>query len=218
MNSPQLTRLVLVISAAGILAGCATTGYQRAERAKTSMHSTRQQALGAKFQVTRTMNALQGVVGATESDLRPGYRKLVIELKFLEKAAARARWRAKAMRKHSASYFNGWAKEIESMLSEGIRTQSAQRRTQSIVSYRQIERAMQEVEAAYTPLLADMRDIQSHLKQDLTASGIAAVRGNAATARKDAAALQGRINALVAEIDRVASELMPRPGPQVTSQ
>ena len=189
------------------VAGCATTGYQRANKAGAGMTALRQELMFGRQQVTRTLNALNGLVGSEVGDLLPKYKAFESEVARLNKSGNNASWLAAVMRSNTAAYFEQWGKEIETIQNPQVRAESAKRRSETMRSYQQIEGPAREAAAAYDPLLRDLRDIQSHLKQDLTARGIAGARGFVSTATQDAAALQQKIGAVVGELDRIASEL-----------
>jgi hypothetical protein len=53
-------------------------------------------------------------------------------------------------------------------------------------------------------------DIQTALSKDLTEAGIAAVKPTAAKSIDDAGKLQNRIDALIAELNRVRDALSPK--------
>jgi hypothetical protein len=189
------------------MAGCATTGYQRANKAGTSIAALRQELVFGRQQVTRTLNALNSLVASEMGDLVPKFKAFGREVAQLNKSGNAASRRAATMRSKTAAYFEQWGKEIETIGNPQVRAESAKRRSETMRSYQQIEGPARDAAAAYNPLLRDLRDIQSHLKQDLTARGIAGVRGFVSTATQDAAVLQQKIDAVVGELDRIASEL-----------
>lgn len=202
-------RTVGICGAACVLmvAGCATTGYQRANKAGGSITALRGELMFGRQQVARTLNALNGLTASAVGDLLPKFKTFEREVAQLDKSGQRASRRAAAMRSKTAAYFEQWGKEIETIQNPQVRAESAKRRSETMRSYQQIEGPAREAAAAYDPLLRDLRDIRSHLKQDLTARGIAGARGFVSTATQDAAALQQKIDAVVGELDRIASEL-----------
>jgi len=210
--SRRVVSIILVGVVAALAAGCATTGYKRANKAASSMIATRVELQAGRQQVTRTLNALNTLVVAQAGDLRPKCQVFDREVAQLRKNGENARRRANAMRRSTAVYFEEWGKEIEAIRNAEIRRESVKRRSETMRSYQPIEAAARDATAAYEPLLADLRDIQSHLKQDLTARGIAGIRGFVAKATQDAAALQQKIDAVVTVLDRVASEINAQAG------
>ena len=194
------------------LVGCTTTGYQQAGKTANSMASTRDELLHTRQQIARTVGSLDKLVNDPGEDLRPEYIEFEKDIKTTKSFAKRVQSRANWMQKQGASYFAGWADEISSISNPDLQAQSDWRRKESIISWSNINLAMQEAADAYEPLLADLEDLQSALKQDLTAAGLEAVSGQVSATKRDAQALQKKINSVIMEIQRVTQEIAPTPG------
>jgi hypothetical protein len=169
--------------------------------------------VAGKQQVTETLNALNELVSMREGDLQAAYKAFNREVAELRRSGENVRWRGRTIRESTASYLDEWAKEIETIENPQVRAQSMKRREEAMKSYQGIEKPAQDAAAAYDPLLADLQDIQTLLNQDLTAQGIAGAKEFVAKAAQDAAALQQRLDTVIAEIDRVETEIKAKADP-----
>lgn len=209
--SKKLVPLVyLTISIFGMTAymvGCATTGQQRAAKATSSMRDTKDELVLTKEQIRATMASLNSLVGQPGTDLGTQYKQFVKEVKSTDKQAKKLRDHADTMNAQSGSYFEAWDKDLETIQNPDIRKRSEERRAAAFDSYKKIDTAMQSANEALDPFLADLRDIQRYLGNDLTAAGIAAISDVVKKADANATTVQERIDAVVAEIDRVSAEM-----------
>lgn len=193
-----------------LAAGCATTGYQRADRAVASMTGLRDELSQGKQQASQTIGTLNELVSAEEGDLRPAYKAFEKDVASLQRSAQSVQGWAGALAQNAATYFDAWGEQIETIQSEDLKLESTKRRSDAMQSYQGIEGPAGNAAAAYEPLLADLRDIQAHLGQDLTAKGTAGTRDFVAKATQDAATLEKKLDGLVAELDRVIAEINAR--------
>lgn len=206
-------RTWLGLTAATLMAaGCATTGYQRAEKTVKSIEATRAELAAGQDLIAETLVALDQLYGAGGGDLRPLHAQLGRHIRMLEQQAVAARRRAEAYRQNANAYVGAWADELAQIANPEIRDVSKARRGETIRNFGAIENAAAKAREAYQPLLEDLRGIHQFLGQDLTARGVSASAGQVAEARKEAAALQQRIDDLIAELDRVSREMTPSTG------
>lgn len=202
-------RILLASIAACIVAGCAQTGYQRAERTVQSMDSTRAELVAGREQVASTVSVLDQIFTAGAGDLRPLHQQLGRQIRTLENQANLARRRADAYRANADAYISAWADELVQIRNPAIRQVSEQRRREAMANFGAVEQGAAAVREAYRPFLDDLQGIHALLGQDLTAGGVAAASGQFDQAKQDAQVLQQRIAQLINELDRVASALIP---------
>ena len=194
---------------AGMAVGCATPGYQQAEKTASSMQATRSQVVAAGQQVMRTTATLDRMAKTT-GDLRPTYNQFVKDVKAIESLAGSAKWRADSYRKNASLYLDQWSQELAGMANDNIRATSAQRRAQVQAKFGAIERAAANTRRAYVPLLQDLTGMVQYLGQDLTVNSVAALQPQVKSAQVKAVELRRTMNELVRELDRVSGTLAPQ--------
>jgi hypothetical protein len=194
---------------AGLVGGCATQGYQKAERSAISMKDTKSEIQNAFGQVTTVIHSLDKVMNATVGDLRPMFKDFSSNVTTLEFAAEMARERALSMQTKTRNYFAAWAQEIESIQNPSIKSQSLQRYNSAKASYAKIEQTLFRTRDAYIPLISSLNDLKTAMNQDLTSSGVSASRAPYLKARQQGIALQSVLKESSAAIDEASRQLTP---------
>jgi hypothetical protein len=217
MSKRFIPFVYLVIFAFGMTAfmvGCATTGSKRAERATSSMRDTKDELVLTKDQVKATMTSLNTLVGQPGTDLGTQYKQFVREVKNTDKRATTLRKQTERMNAQSGSYFDTWQTELETIQNPDIRKRSEERRAKAFDSYKKIDTAVQAANESLVPFISDLQDIQRYLGNDLTAQGIAAISDVVKKTNTNAETVEKKLDAAIAEIDRVAGEMSYSMPPQ----
>lgn len=217
MSKRVIPFVYLVIFAFGMTAfmvGCATTGPQRQMKATSSMGDTKGELVLTKAQVRATMASLNSLVGQPGTDLGTQYKQFVREVKNTDKRATRLRKQTERMNTQSGSYFDTWQTELETIQNPDIRKRSEERRAKAFDSYKKIDTAMQGANESLVPFISDLQDIQRYLGNDLTAQGIAAISDVVKETNTNAETVEKKLDAAIAEIDRVAAEMAASKGSQ----
>lgn len=212
--NPFVYLVVFAFGMTAFMVGCASTGPQQATKTTSSMRDAKDELLLTKAQVRATMTSLNSLVGQSENDLRKQYDQFTKEVKSTDKQAKMLRDRAAKMNAQSGAYFETWEKNLETIQNPDIRKRSEERRAKAFDSYKKIDTAMQSTNEAFDPLLADLKDIQRYLGNDLTAQGIAAISEVVEKANANATVVEEKLDAMIAEIDRVAAEMSASKGSQ----
>lgn len=209
MNMQQTGRMMTVAALAAVVAGCVTTGYDRASKMSSRMQKTQQDVRMARSQVTVTFDALSTLLKAEVGDLRPLLASYDRELSRLQTMSQTARSRAQEIPEAGAAYFQAWAQEIDVMQDPQLREVNLKRHADVREDYRKVEQALVEVRDGYLPVISALTDIQTSLHQDLTASGIASVKPTEQKARQEAIKLQQQMTTAGEVIDAVVRKLAP---------
>jgi hypothetical protein len=196
-------------AAMALFSGCATTGYDKAERSAVSMGNTKAEIQNAYGQVTVVIKSLDKVMGAQVGDLRPLYEDFAAQVKMLQSAAESARSRALSMQAKNQDYFSTWAQEIENIQNPTMKSQSLQRYKTTQASYTKVEQTLFKTRDAYVPLISTLNDLQTAMGQDLTPSGISGLRPVSPKARQQAITLQGVMKESMAAIDAASRQMTP---------
>ena len=207
MSNKRWAVVAIGMAAAVLVSGCATTGYQKAEKSTVSMGNTKAEVQNAYGQVTLAVNALDKLMGAQVGDLRPLYESFAAEVKRLQSAAESARSRAQSMQVKNQDYFATWAQEIDNILDPAIKSQSLQRYKAAKASYLKVEQSLFKTGDACKPLISSLTDLQTAISQDLTPAGINAVRTPYTQARQKAIDLQKVMKDSMAAVDAASKQL-----------
>lgn len=118
------------------------------------------------------------------------------------------------MQAKGAAYFAKWDQEFANIQNEDIRKRSIAQKETVTKQVDKIRTAYAEVDITRRPLMADLTDIQTALKADLTRAGLDAVKPVAKKANKDAEPLTKAVDKLVEEsktLGFVMSAVAPQP-------
>ncbi len=206
-----ITLLGVALSAG--LAACATEEEQavnRAEQTADSLSDVRIEATAGKKQLEATTQALGKLTSQTGDNLRPGFEAYMKELARLQVQADRAKARADDLTARAKAYIDKWQQDAAKLQNPDLKKEADARRARIKSSIAGIQAAARAAGDAYRPLVQNLMDIQTALSNDLTEGGIAAVKPTAAKAIDDAGKLQNRLDALIAELNRVRDELAPK--------
>ena len=189
------------------VAGCATSTYQRADRAAASMADTRQMLAEGRRQISVTVGALDRLASLTDQDLSQQFRGFSDQVLGTERMANRVGQQANSMRNRSESYFAAWEREMEGFNNPEIRQLSEDRRAETMAQYDKLTQSMDDVRESFVPFLEDLKDIQRHLSADLSKAGITSAEGLVLEAKRTAQAIQQKIGISLSELDRVSALL-----------
>jgi chromosome segregation ATPase len=213
MSARNFVITLLGVALSAGVAGCATEEEQavkRAEQTAASLSDVLIEVTAGKKQLDATTQALGKLTSQTGGHLRPGFETYMKELARLQVQADRAKARADDLYARADAYIDKWQQDATKLQNPDLKKEAEVRRTKIKSSIAAIQTAARAAGDAYRPLLQDLTDIQTALSNDLTEAGIAAVKPTAATAIDDAGKLQSRIDALIAELNRVRDELSPK--------
>ena len=90
-----------------------------------------------------------------------------------------------------------------------IRKLAGERKTKLQATFGNIRTSLEPVRDSFTSWLANLKDLQKYLSQDLTIGGIDAAKELIAKARKDGAAVQQGIDVVIAELNTVVATITP---------
>lgn len=184
------------------LAGCASGEKQSGKRtglANDSLFEIRNEVANARKQHEATIAALNKLVAQGSGNRRANFELYMKEVARLQAQADKARARADDLHARPDAYIARWQEEVPRA-----------RRARSRLTIAGVQAAARAAGIAYGPLLQDLRDVQTALGNDLTDAGVTAVKPAATRATADAGVLQGHLDALLAEVDRLRGEVSPR--------
>ena len=207
--------------AAAWLSGCASTSYDKADSASESLHRAALEINAENRAIDFTMASLDDLANKPAGDLKPQFERFNSALDLLVDCSHRAEAAAARANKKTAEYFNAWDKESARISYEAVRDQSASRKAQVADELGNVNRRYHENQAVVEPLISYLEDIRRALSVDLTAGGVASVRGLAENANQNAQKVQlalGRISEdYVASAGRMSTVVAQGQGERRTS-
>ena len=212
MNSKiKVVRNVAAMACLGalVVAGCSTTGPERAARAAASMETVKAEVEKVNGQIDVTLAALNDLVSKPQENLKPQFDAYTQAVKELEAQAKLVGQRADDMRASGAAYFEAWEKSSTEITNPELRQHSEQRHAKLQQSFQTISEEYTQSQEKFGPFLASLADIQKLLSMDLTSNGLTLVTDLVKKANADGAAAKEEIEAVAKELGNVARLLAP---------
>jgi hypothetical protein len=202
------SRLLLVmLLGAGIGLGCASTGIKRSTQASTTMHTMDSVIKLVVVQLDATGASLDELVKPGQSDVRTAfdlYTGNVSKIETLEKEFAKS---ADEMEVRGRTYLKEWQRDGNQYKNPQIRDLSEQRHQEIREIYGTIAQNSIGVKEAFKAYVAEAKEIQKYLSNDLTTRGLEAIVPIAGNSVLDGEILKNSIRDIQIAIERSKTEM-----------
>jgi hypothetical protein len=198
------TMLIVVVL---IVAGCASTGMQRSEKATTTMQTVDDNIKLIVVQLDATGASLAELMKPGQSDVKKAFELYTTNVTKMEKMEKDFAKHAKEMKTRGANYFTEWQKKGDQYENPEIQALSEQRRIELGEIYGKIAENSLGMDEAFKAYVSDVKEIQSFLSNDLTSKGIEAITPISRKAVTDGNRLKREINKLQLSIEAARSEM-----------
>jgi hypothetical protein len=211
-TQPIRTLTLAAFSVAGLLlasADAAAAGYKLADKVGTSIAEFRDEIVDVKEAVDVTVAALSKVVADATVDPRKAYKEFDKSVPRIDSAAAKARKRAEDMKARGKQYFDQWEKDLAGVNDPEIRKLAEERRAKLQAAFGNIKTSMEPARDQFNAWLANLKDLQKYLSQDLTIGGIDAAKELIGKSKKEGAEVQQTLDTVIAELNTVVATITP---------
>jgi hypothetical protein len=210
--------VLLFVGAVTCLGGCSTTGIERSARATSTMRAVEGDFRQVPVQVDATSAALNELIRPGQVDVKRAYDSYAEKVSAMQKLGNKLDAHSAEMKARGRDYFEEWEKQGGSYSNPQIRELSEQRRADLSQAYSRVSEASIGARASLDTYLADLKEIQSYLSNDLTPKGLQAIAPIARTAMQDGDRLKDSVQPVLAAIDAAKSGMarggVPLPAPQ----
>ena len=193
-----------------VLLGC-SSGVKRSSQAMSSAESLKRECISLQGQIGKTIQSLDGVVAAKETDLRPAYRKYVSEMKTLKSQAKKVASRSQKLKKTNQKYLDEWEKGMQDVQNPELRKQATQRRAEASLRFEETKDEFDRIRADYDLFEKDLREIQVALDNDLNPAGVTSVESVIQQAKKNSEPLKKDIETIITALDKITAALSRKP-------
>jgi len=198
------TILIVVVL---IVAGCASSGMQRSEKATTTMQTMDDEIKLVVVQLDATGASLNELMKPGQSDVKKAFELYSANVSKMEKLEKDFAKHAKEMKTQGANYFDEWQKQGDKYENPEIQALSEQRRRELGEIYGKIAENSVGMDEAFKAYVSDVKEIQSFLSNDLTSKGIEAIAPISRKAVTDGNRLKREINKLQLSIEAARAEM-----------
>lgn len=213
MKSQTIRSLGLVALGIGslLLAGsnAGAAGYKLADKVGKGIAEFRDEIVDVKKAVDQTMASLDKIVADASVDPRKAFKEFDKSVPKIDSAAATAKKRADDMRERGKDYFDKWEKDLAGVSDPDIRKLAEERKVKLQTTFANIKTKLEPARDQFQGWLANLKDLQKYLGQDLTISGIDAAKELIAKSRKEGVEVQSTLDTVIAELNSVVAAITP---------
>lgn len=162
---------MLAMVAAGLVAGCASTGVKRTDNLAASVDAAKrnlQSANASILNVTTTLSLIQ----KEETLLADTYPVLKKQVAEVASAAERVKKGNLAVEKAGKNNYDFWKMELSAVQDENLKKQSTKRMESSLKEHEDQLKMLKDTEAVLDPLVTTLSDIVKCLDLDLSKEGV----------------------------------------------
>jgi predicted nucleic acid-binding Zn-ribbon protein len=195
-----------------LLLGASSTyaaGYKLADKVGQGIAECRDEIVDVKKAVDATMAALDKIVAEATVDPRKSFKEFSKSIPDIDSSAKQAKKRADEMREKGKDYFAKWEKELSGVNDPDIRKLAEERRAKLQTTFSNIKTSLEPARDQFTAWLANLKDLEKYLGQDLTISGIDAAKELIAKSKRDGMAVQQTLDKVIAELNTVVATITP---------
>jgi hypothetical protein len=183
-------------------------GVQRTATAVDGLNAMAQELGSARQAVDDTLASLQELSTA-QGDLLVPFQRFIDLHARVDEADQRLGERGEDMRNRARDYITNWEVEVYGVEDPNLRQQAETRRSDVRASYGRIADGTRALRDSMQPFRRQLDDLQTFLANDLTQAGVRAAGPSIQRATQAGRQVQQRMDALIAELDRVAGAMTP---------
>ena len=187
----------------------AADGYKLADKTGASMAEFRDEILNVKKEVDETVAALDKVVATATTDPRKAFESFDKAVPAVDNAAKKAKKRSEDMKAKGQAYFKDWEKELAEVNNPEIRKLAEERKVKLQAAFDSIKTFMEPARDQFTTWLANLKDLQTYLRNDLTIAGIDTAKEQIAKAKANGQAVQQTLDKVIAELNTIVATITP---------
>ena len=209
MKRQSIIPNLLALAAIAAVAGCATSGYQQADKTGEGIADFRNAIVTGKKAVDDAVQSLGQVAASANTDPRKAFEQYSKNVVNLESAANKARSRSEAVKAQGKAYFEQWQKQLADVKNPDIRALAEERKAKLQETFDKIKQLAEPLKAQFDPWMSDLKDLQKYLANDLTIAGVDAAKPLFTKTQAEGFEVQKSLDALVSELNTVAATITP---------
>jgi hypothetical protein len=210
---PITTKLIATavtsVAVVALMTGCASTGYEKANKTGESIAAFRNDVLNISKATDATMAALNKVIVTANNDPTKAYNTFADSLNKLDGAVATAKARAQEIQAQGDAYFKHWETQLQTIQNPDIRKAAEQQKAKLQATFAKIKPLAQQTKADFEPFSNDCHDLQKFLSNDLTVTGVDAAKSLIDKTVTHGQAVQKSLASLMAEMNSISAAITP---------
>lgn len=217
--------LLLALASTLVVAACASSGTT-SDRTIDNARGLTTELGELKVALTQTLGALEAVRASTDTKGFLSKKEVVVgDLESAFKSYGKARSRLvsqdatvtrkkESLSKEFEAYLSTWEQNMAAVENKDLQEAAAKRRGEARKNFESVQKELQGMSERYNSLLGDLAGIETALKNDLTAEGVAAADGVIGGALKKGAGVQEDLDRVIAAFEGYTQKLAMRAAEQ----
>jgi hypothetical protein len=210
-TTPVLTWAALTVATTQLFTAAVVSaaGYKLADKTGASIAEFRDEIVNIKKEVDATMTTLDKIVTTAATDPRNAFKNFDKAVPRVDDAAKKAKKRAEDMKARGQAYFAQWEKEVAAVNNPEIRKLAEERKAKLQAVFGNIKTFMEPARDQFNTWLAELKDLQKYLGNDLTIGGIDAAKELIGKAKTGGQGVQQSMDKVIAELNTIVATLTP---------
>jgi DUF2959 family protein len=160
-----------------------------------------------KAQIDMVIASLESTISA--ADPKPEFKKYQTAVEGMKAQASTIRSRADAMKSKGKAYFKTWEDQLAAIATPEIKKAMEARRDELAKEYETVTTLMAKAREDYDKFMSFQTDLAKVMENDLNPSGLQAIAPKVAQAKDQARDVKVDVDAVLAEIDKLAAIYSP---------
>lgn len=191
----------------GLILGCASSGYKKADNTSTSLQEAAQSIDSALGPLDNAVAALSDLIKHPNPDITTQFQKFSSSVSRLELLQKELNTRTADMQAQGADYFQKWDEELAKIQNNNIQMSSLERKNAVAARFERVHASYVQTTSDFAPFMSNLKDIRTALSTDLTAGGLDSVRALANAADDKATPLRASLTNLSTEFKNLGMSL-----------
>jgi len=212
MKTPNVKSLLFataVLATAALLTGCASAGYNKADKTGAGLAEFRDEIVNAQKTINSTMTSLDQVAQSADTNPRKAFEQFSKDVAKLDASAKKVAKRSQDMQAAGQEYFKTWEAQMAEVQNPEIRKLAETRKAKLQEAFAEIQKLSTPLKAQFDPWMSDLKDLEKYLSNDLTIAGVDAAKKLFVKAQGEGTDVQKSMDKLVAELNTVAAAITP---------
>lgn len=211
MKKPNLTNLIAtltVTAALAVLAGCASKqNYQQGAATGAGLMAAADKVDLGITNIDQTLGSLNDLVNSPGGDLEPKLKTYNDNVNGLQTMYQNLQDAVTGARNNATVYLTNWDAKIATISNPDIKNSAQQRKDAVQSEINDVKKSYAQVRVDFDPFMANLKDIQTVLNSDLTAGGVASVKGAADKATTSGNKLKESLGSLSGDFRQLGSAM-----------
>jgi hypothetical protein len=158
------------------IGGCATTeSVEPREAAATSVAELHESLVTVRGQIRETLGSLNALTSATPTELEEAFQQYAADVDRVSEGAEQVEEISGEMRAHRDEWLAAWQESHAGVENPELRAVSERRRIEVLERWRSVDQSLTSAREAFRPFIANVRDVQQVVDNDLTPEGVSIV-------------------------------------------